>query len=602
MAEPDNFDARDRPHISIDVFRETVAYTFPARNQQRKPLRGDYAAHAMQLRDQLAAALGPVPAAAVDPRLSIEGLKSGAVVEVTTLSPGKGSRAKAVKVPAALEFPTQDVVILRSDRNENRTESALMFVPDDARAFLRDRITDYGRDPGNQRRPHVERFEVIEEVRAAEPISLFIGEVDLTAAEILWWELWVRQPVALADRLVVAARNANIDVHDDRLIFPDTTVVFMHATAAAVAVFAARAPGAITEIRRATGTIEPFLDRGETGLGQHDWVDELAQRVNPPPPDAPVVCTLDTGVTAAHPLIAPGLRGAWAYDPAWGADDHAPQGGHGTPLAGLVLYGDFEPLMNDARPVKLTHGAESMKLLPPGGFPPTQPPSYGVVTQGAVSSVEIERPHAVRTFCIAASATDFPPSRPSTWSGAIDQIAAGAMPGEADDTVPAAERPKRLIVVATGNVSGGMAIDVLPSQPLEDPSQSWNALTIGGFTRKEQPPAPPPVLQATVPANHRSPFSRGSQSLPDDLTPIKPEVLFEAGNMMSDATGFCGWNPSVSLLSAGSDVATEPLVPFWATSAAAGMAGNFIGRLQAARPDLWGETHRALTVVSLEVV
>src|SRR3546814_4480081 len=92
-----------------------------------------------------------------------------------------------------------------------------------------------------------------------------------------------------------------IDVHDDRLIFPDTTVVFLHAAAAAVAAFAARVPGAITEIRRATGTIEPFLDRGDTGFGQHDWVDELAQRVSPPSPDAPVVCTLDTGVTAAHP-------------------------------------------------------------------------------------------------------------------------------------------------------------------------------------------------------------------------------------------------------------------------------------------------------------
>lgn len=239
-----------------------------------------------------------------------------------------------------------------------------------------------------------------------------------------------------------------------------------------------------------------------------------------------------------------------------------------------------------------------MKLLPPHGFPPTKPPSYGVVTQGAVSTVEIERPDALRSFCIATSATDFPPSRPSSWSGALDQIAAGAMPGEADAEVPANERPKRLIVVATGNVSGGMAVDVLPSQPLEDPSQSWNALTIGGFTRKEQPPAPPPVLSAAVPANHRSPFSRGSQSLPDDLTPIKPEVLFEAGNMISDATGFCGWDPSVSLLSAGSDVAAEPLVPFWATSAAAGMAGHFVGQLQSARPDLWPETHRALTVDS----
>ncbi|GAB3781435.1 hypothetical protein GCM10028797_06150 [Dyella agri] len=141
-----------------------------------------------------------------------------------------------------------------------------------------------------------------------------------------------------------------------------------------------------------------------------------------------------------------------------------------------------------------------------------------------------------------------------------------------------------------------MLDDVTPSQPIEDPSQSWNALTIGGFTRKEQIPTPPPAYKPVVLANHRSPFSRGSQSLPDDLTPIKPEVLFEAGNMVSDNSGFCGWNPAVSLLAPGSDVANEPLVPFWATSAAAGVAGNFIGQLHAAHPDLWPETLRALTV------
>ena len=598
MAEPDNFDTRDRPHIPIDAFRETAAYERPPRNQERKPLRDDYAAHAAQLLDQLAVALGDLPLPGDDARISIQGLKPGTIVEIATLPPAETSRTKAIKVPTALEFPTQDVVVLRSERNEDRTESALLFVPDDARTFLRGRISDYGRDPGNQRRPDVDRFEVVEEVRTLDTASLFTGDVDLAAPDLVWWELWVRQPVALADRLVHAARNAGIDVHDDRLIFPDTTVLFLHGAAATVAMFAMRVPGAISDIRRATGTIEPFLDRGDAGIGQHDWVAELAQRVTAPSQDAPVVCTLDTGVAAAHPLIAPGLRGAWAYDAAWGVDDHEPHGGHGTPLAGLVLYGDLEPLMNDARAVTLTHGAESMKLLPPHGFPPTKPPSYGVVTQGAVSAVEIEQPDRLRSFCIATSATDFPPSRPSTWSGALDQVAAGAMPGEADENGPASERPKRLVVVATGNVSGGMAIDVLPSQPLEDPSQSWNVLTIGGFTRKEQPPAPPPVLNAAVPANHRSPFSRGSQSLPDDLTPIKPEVLFEAGNMLSDAAGFCGWDPAVSLLSAGSDIAAAPLVPFWATSAAAGLAGNFIGQLQSALPDLWPETHRALTVDS----
>ncbi len=598
MAEPEDYASRDRPHISINAFREAAQYAFPARAQQRKPLREDYAAHADSLLDQLVRALGDVPVPAADPRLRLEGLKAGTVVEVSTLPPDEDARTQAVKVPAALEFPAQDIVVLRTERRDDRTESALLFVPDDARGFLQGRIADYGRDPGNARRPDTDRFEVVETIAAASVRSLFLGEVDVAAPEIVWWELWIQGGVARAERVAAVARAANLDVHADRLLFPETTVIFVHAPAGKLVAFAESVPGAITEVRRATGTIEPFLDRGAGGLGQHDWAGELAERVTPAPDDVPVVCVLDTGVAASHPLVLPGLKGAWAYDAAWRTHDHAPHGGHGTAIAGLVLYGDLEPHMNGAEPVWLTHGVESMKLLPPRGFPATKPPSYGVVMQGAIAQVEIERPGAKRAFCLATSATDFPPSRPSSWSGALDQVAAGSMPGDAVEGVPASEAPKRLVVVATGNVSGGMMVDVVPLQPLEDPSQSWNALTIGGFTRKETAPTPPPNLEPVVPANHRSPFSRGSQSLPADLTPIKPEVLFEAGNMVADGTSFCGWHEAVSLLAPGSDVHVEPLVPFWATSAAAGVAGNFVGRLQAALPELWPETHRALTIDS----
>jgi hypothetical protein len=598
MAEPDDHDVRDRPHISIHAFREAVQYSFPLRAQQRKPLRDDYAAHAAGLLAQLSQALGDLPAAAVDPRLRVEGLKPGTIVGVSTLPPSVGSRTKAVKIPATLEFLPQEIVVLRTERLDDRTESALLFVPDEARGFLRGRIANYGRDPGNARRPDVDRFEAVETITAAPVRSLFVGEVDFAVPDIVWWELWIQDGVGRAERVAVLARAANLDVHADRLVFPDTTVVFIHAAASTLVAFAERVPGAIAEIRRATGTIEPFLDRGAGGPDQHDWVAELAGRVKPAPQDAPTVCTLDTGISARHPLVDPGLKGAWAYDAAWGTDDHAPHGGHGTAVAGLVLYGDLEPHMNGAQPVALSHGVESMKLLPPQGFPPTRPPSYGVVTQGAVALVEATRPTPRRSFCLATSTIDFPSSRPSSWSGALDQIAAGSMPGDVTKGVPASETPKRVILVATGNVSGGMMVDVATSQPIEDPSQSWNALTIGGFTRKEQAPAPPPLFEPVVPANHRSPFSRGSQSLPDDLTPIKPEVLFEAGNMLSDETGFCAWHEAVSLLALGSDVATEPLMPFWATSAAVGVAGNFIGRLQASLPNRWPETYRGLTVDS----
>ena len=330
MAGPEDYAARDRPHISISAFREAAQYSFPTRAQQRKPLREDYAAHAAGLLNQLNLALGSLPVPAADPRLNVDGLKPGTVVEVSTLPPGQDSRARAVKIPANLEFPAQDIVVLRTERRGDRTESALLFVPDEARGFLRGRITGYGGDPGNARRPDVERFEVVETISAAPIRSLFVGEVDFDAPDIVWWELWVQGHAGRAERVAVLARAANLDVHADRLVFPDTTVVFVHAAARALVAFAGRVPGAVGEIRRATGTIEPFLDRGAGGLGQRDWVAELAGRVEPASDAAPTVCILDTGVAAAHPLVAPGLKGAWAYDAAWGTHDHAPDGGHGT--------------------------------------------------------------------------------------------------------------------------------------------------------------------------------------------------------------------------------------------------------------------------------
>jgi hypothetical protein len=170
------------------------------------------------------------------------------------------------------------------------------------------------------------------------------------------------------------------------------------------------------------------------------------------------------------------------------------------------------------------------------------------------------------------------------------------MPGERADRVTAANHPKRLLLIATGNAEPAQRDVIETFKSLEDPAQSWNALTVGGYTAKEAIPVDPPGLTPIVPANHRSPFSRGSCDLPDDLTPIKPEVLFEAGNMLVDATGYCGVHPAVSLLAAGSDVEREPLIPFNATSAAAGVAGNFLGRMKAGIPGYWPETYRALTV------
>src|SRR6266700_1306430 len=193
MVKSEDYGLRNRPHISINAFREVNDYNFPSRAQERKPLREDYAAHATMLLEQLTLALGILPPADVDPRLFVTGLKPGTIVEVTTLPPAEDSRAAATKIPSTLEFPTQEIVVLRSKRNNDRTESALLFVPDDARDYLRNRISQYGqRDLDDQRRPDINRFEVLETVRSVAVEGLFIGKVDLSSSDLAWWELWVR--------------------------------------------------------------------------------------------------------------------------------------------------------------------------------------------------------------------------------------------------------------------------------------------------------------------------------------------------------------------------------------------------------------------------
>ena len=70
-------------------------------------------------------------------------------------------------------------------------------------------------------------------------------------------------------------------------------------------------------------------------------------------------------------------------------------------------------------------------------------------------------------------------AHPSTWSAAIDQAAAGTMIG--DDN----RAPQRLFMLSTGNTVPVMRMVEWTGQdryPVEDPSQAWNAVTIGGYT------------------------------------------------------------------------------------------------------------------------
>ena len=79
--------------------------------------------------------------------------------------------------------------------------------------------------------------------------------------------------------------------------------------------------------------------------------------------DPTVITLLHRGVGRAHPLIAPALNVAdrHAADPAWGVEDNV---GHGTQLAGLLLYGDLTVALQTMMPIQIRHRLESVKSYP----------------------------------------------------------------------------------------------------------------------------------------------------------------------------------------------------------------------------------------------
>ena len=187
---------------------------------------------------------------------------------------------------------------------------------------------------------------------------------------------------------------------------------------------------------------------------------------------------------------------------------------------------------------------------------------------------------------------------PTLWSSALDRIASGA------DAPDEEEPPRRLFVQAIGNVRHSedwSSISDPERHAGEDPAQAWNALTVGGVTFKNTiEPRDRAEWTACAGVGDPSPYGRTSCDWPDGTQPIKPEIVFEAGNRArnSDGSAVSDGMPSFSVVSTGRGGARDALVPFYATSAATALASRMSARIMSEHPGYWPETVRALMVHS----
>jgi hypothetical protein len=492
----------------------------------------------------------------------------------------------------SLENRQQGIELLSVKAQDPEREiHATVYVPFGAENYFRKRIEAYRTEDTAKGRPKHERLVAsIDGVTLALVQSMFTDAPDRFPAEDVpvWWEVWLRQ--AGHERFIHAAASFGIRVKPtERLTFPEREVILANATVTAIGTLMA-GTDAIAELRIASDTPAAFL--GFRNFEQADWARDLADRVRPPSPEAPVVCILDSGITHMHRLLAAAIppRDAHTYDPTWGTGDSSTWQGHGTAMAGVALYGDLQQRLLSHDAIFLQHGLESVKMLHPEGIQ-HDPMLYGAVSRECIARPEVEAPNRRRAICIAVtSETPAPGGRPSSWSAALDTLAyADGING-------------RLIVTSAGNIARG---DISPNlypdsddlQPVQSPAQAWNVLTVGGYTDKTAITDPQfRDWVAIAPAGELGPASRTSVTWQRQW-PVKPDVVSEGGNWASDGDSVDSPD-DLALLTTHHQPLVQQFTTIRDTSAATAMVAEITGNMLAVRPDFWPETLRGLVVHS----
>ena len=161
----------------------------------------------------------------------------------------------------------------------------------------------------------------------------------------------------------------------------------------------------------------------------------------------------------------------------------------------------------------------------------------------------------------------------------------------------------RLFTLAAGNTNSALAFDTYPdsltSSGIHDPGQAWNAITVGAYTNKTLiTEADAQGYQAIAAGGGLSPYTTTSGTW-SSAWPLKPDVVFEGGNVGKDAIGPAGIS-SLQLLTTNNQYINRLFTTTNATSAASALGARMAGHLMAAYPALRPESIRALIVHSAE--
>lgn len=612
---------RNLPHLFVDSQPLTIPHKSRASGsgESRNVAPGNPLEHAEALLGQL----DTLAAAQIDRKRLALGADRGAVVRIR-------SREGQALANQSLDNRRLGIRLLATRRTrdtEHDHDEAIVWLPESSIPKVRSKVVDYrhsienrppaddaddaGRGPKNaallEPIGHIDNIDDVAELWN-DPKSGF--PTDRGAER--WWEIWLdRSDGRESERLEQFAASAQMQLGAERIVLATRIVRAILGTANQLNLAVGALPD-MAEIREHRPLSEFFYQQNTAD--QVEWIEDLLARTNTAPDGAPFVCLLDTGINRGHRLLQGSIRqeDLHAYDPNWTVsdDNNGIYPGHGTRMAGLIIFRDLALRLAHNEDFVLSTGLESVKII---DRDPNAPHLYGSITAASVALVEITNPRRNRVFVLAI--TDDKPTLgvPTSWSAATDAVASGRYIDPGAEQVRLLDGggrgPRRLFIVSAGNVvppaefsdpgaEGHYA--ACRERGIQDPAHAWNVLTVGASTERTTLLDPVfhdyrPVAQAL----DISPWTATSEA--QTTGPVKPDVLYEGGNWATDGISLDPHPPDFCLLTTSANSVTNNQFSYFdGTSASTALIGNLCSEIMAAYPEYWPETVRGLVVHSAE--
>ncbi len=581
--------AVDKKNIFLDQTTEAIPYVSSGRSGKMKLPNRSVSSHAAMIQKKLKDCYDR---SITQKQVAAIRYKGGTYLEFSSASGYD-------LVTKSLENIKQGIRLLNIRKDdETKTVKATVLIPAGKESYFLKKIDAYATEQTRKGRPkNNDLVRSIEDVKLAVLESFWFGTPESMPAEnAVWCEIWLRFDYKeknkevwreTENRFTMICHENSLQVNEKHILFPERIVKLVYADAEQLKLLLSVCSD-IAEIHRAQEANSFFEDL--TNNEQEEWVKELLERTTYEDNHI-VVCLLDTGIASAHPLLENAIDrdNVQTVNPTWGNGDHQ---GHGTEMAGIALFNNLKESLLSGKEIIVPQKLESVKILPPSGE--NSPELYGAVTEQATLLAEITNPNTKRVLCMAITSSQYNTfdGSPTSWSAAIDNITSGANE----------EGVKRLFVLSAGNVypmefESSTYPDLNTLHGVESPGQSWNAVTVGAYSKDVEIIDPLYTGYTPVaPLGGISPYSSTSETW-SSKWPIKPEVLFDGGNIATNGTDYTECR-DLSLLTTNYRPLIKHFSTIWGTSSATAQAAWFCAQLQNEYPDIWPETIRALMIHS----